>query len=281
MVKKMRRQLAKYRNLAYVKIVSRKLMPDKFFVCNRGIGDTVIFLSRLKEYYEVYHKKVNIIIPENQYVLVQPYQKYIKRVEVKSIKEVGRIIAAIWENDSASKNLQFILPPRADKLLEGDITLFDLVGNILNLNGTEFERPFFKWEDGKREQLFSQLEIVSKKFAIIAPEAVTVKNVSKDYWKYVVERYHDEGLIVLENGSAFLEPTFGDKKVFVGLDEMYLLAEDAVSITSVRSGLSDLLAYTSTPMTVVYPDTYSYKLYSFKGMPFAGNVIEIVYGGNT
>lgn len=280
MLNKANGQLTKFIDFVYAAMVSRRLMPDEFFVCSRGIGDTIIFLSRLKEYNEVYHKKVNIIIPENQYILIRPYQKYINKVEVKNTRNVKRLITAIWENNRVSKNLQFILPPKADKLLNGDITLFDLIGVVLNLKGIEFERPFFKWKDGRREQLFSQLEIIPKNFAIIAPEAVTVKGVSKEYWKCVVQKYHDEGLMVLENGNRLLNPVFGDKRVFVDLDEMYLLADEAVSITSMRSGLADLFAYTSTPLTVVYPDTDSHKLYSFKGMPFADNVIEIVNGGN-
>lgn len=83
-------------------------------------------------------------------------------------------------------------------------------------------------------------------------------------------------MLVLENVASRSQVKFGDKSIFLQLDEMYEIAKEADAFLSVRSGLCDLLVFSKVPMTVFYPSEDSLKLYSFKTMPFSDNVKEVV-----
>lgn len=262
----------------FTQSISNKIGEKKYFICSRGIGDTIIFLSRIKTYFITTNKKVRLIIPTNQEVLIYPYRNYIEDVIVLTTEEINMLIDSTWENNKFS-NLQFILPPKAIKLLE-NCSLFDLVGSTLNISGNDYQKPEFYWEMSEKQNVFNKYNIMNRPFAIIAPDAYSIKKISEAFWISVVQQYRKRNIYVLENGSEKENPLYGDKRIFLDIDKLFILAKDAVEITSIRSGLSDLLAFGHTKLKVVYPDYATKNLFTFSQMPFANNVEEYVYGKN-
>ena len=65
-------------------IIARKRFRNKsYFLCNRGMGDTVIFLSRLKEYKKINpENEINIIIQENQSTIANAYKDLLNSISV-------------------------------------------------------------------------------------------------------------------------------------------------------------------------------------------------------
>ena len=103
-----------------------------------------------------------------------------------------------------------------------------------------------------------------------------MKPVPEKIWFDIAKKHRDEGYIILENVQSQDKVKFGDTSVFLPLDEMYEIAKGANHIFTARSGLSDLLAFTGNPMTVLYPNKEYLELYSFSNMPFSKHVEEIV-----
>ena len=85
-VTKLRYKLSAY--LYTVFFVLKNNICEKYYICSRGIGDTIIFLSRLNNYYDKYGKKVNIIIAENQKCLIKPYKNYINKSIVLTTSKI-------------------------------------------------------------------------------------------------------------------------------------------------------------------------------------------------
>lgn len=269
----MKEQLCRMRNWLYAFFFDLRLRK-RYYICNRGIGDTTIFLSRLNEYENISGKKVNIVVPQNQMALVNGYRKYVDSVIVLPANKL------IWLIDATVnrkwKKMSFILPYQAiDKLYESS-TLFDLIGETLRLNSKNYVSPKFSISLEYISKIKKELGIENSKFVIIAPDAVSVPGVSEVIWRRIVSECHKNGMLVLENAASQCQVKFGDKSIFLQLDEMYEIAKEANAFYSVRSGLCDLLAFSKVPMTVFYPNEESLKLYSFKNMPFSNHVKEIV-----
>ena len=269
----MKNQLCHVRNWLYASIFSLKLRK-KYYICNRGIGDTTIFLSRLNEYENISGKKVNLVVPQNQVTLVNGYRKYVDSVIVLPTNKL------IWLIDATVnrkwKKMSYILPNKAiDKLYESS-TIFELIGETLGLNSEKYISPEFTISLECISKIKKELGIENCRFVIIAPDAVSVSSVSEEIWRRIVSECHKNGMLVLENAASKSQVKFGDKRIFLQLDEMYEIAKEANAFYSVRSGLCDLLAFSKVPMTVFYPSEEFLKLYSFKNMPFSNHVNEIV-----
>lgn len=270
----MRDVLIHIRNVIYAKLITFRL-KENHYLCNRGIGDTLIFLSRLKEYKNECDKSVNLILPENQISLVNGYREYINKILVLPTNKIIRLIDAVV-NKKMDK-ITFILPTGALKKLENGLSIYDLVGETLNLNSREYRCPEFQVSDDRITKIKKELGITGREYAIIAPDAMSVNSIPDDVWKTVVEECRKRNYVILENAASQNSVKYGDINIFLPLDEMFMIAKDASVIYSIRSGLSDLLSFTKTPMTVFYPNEYFLKLYSFKNMPFSEHVKEIVF----
>jgi hypothetical protein len=266
------------RNYIYTKLVSWKIGPDQYYVCNRGIGDTIIFLSMMGQYYYKNQKKINLIIPKNQQVLLESYRQYINKIIVLDTKKLLRLISVLWDKEKKIDHMKFILPPKAFNLLNENTTLFDLIGKEIGVEGKEFIAPVFKWQENRKYEVYQMLGIAKDKFVIIAPMSESLKMIDADFWVTVVNEYHKNGYLVLENGCHGEKPQYGDKTIFLSLDEMYLLAEEAKEICCARSGLADLLSFGGSHKRIIYSNVLEYKMFCINRMPFAQNVTEEIIG---
>ena len=136
----MKMKLCHLRNWLYAFFFSLRL-KKKYYICNRGIGDTAIFLSRLNEYENAYKKKVNLVIPQNQVALVNGYGKYVDSVIVLPTNKLRWLIDVTA--DRKWKNMSFILPEKAIDKLSKNSTLFELMGETLGVNSDKYTTPGF------------------------------------------------------------------------------------------------------------------------------------------
>ena len=118
-----------------------------------------------------------------------------------------------------------------------------------------------------------------EKYVFLAPASVSVSQIEQSVWKEIADICKKYGFIVVENENKNYQQKIGDIEVFKSIDETYLIAKKASFIISARSGLSDLLAYTKSPMMVIYPNKWSLEKFTFSKMPFSRHIIEIVEDG--
>lgn len=275
-VTKLRYKLSAY--LYTVFFVLKNNICEKYYICSRGIGDTIIFLSRLNNYYDKYGKKVNIIIAENQKCLIKPYKNYINKSIVLPTSKIILLTEMVYNYKIYENKLQFILPSDAEKLLSKS-NLFDLMGSTLDITGDDFEPPNFGELD-VNDVFVGELESLrDEKYVFLAPASVSVSQIEQSVWKEIADICKKYGFIVVENENKNYQQKIGDIEVFKSIDETYLIAKKASFIISARSGLSDLLAYTKSPMMVIYPNKWSLEKFTFSKMPFSRHIIEIVEDG--
>ncbi|WP_283680823.1 hypothetical protein [Parablautia sp. Marseille-Q6255] len=267
----------------YVKILFRtKYKKQEFFLCSRGIGDTVVFLSKLHDYKTWYPKNaIHLILQENHRIIAEGYKKYIDSEHYEKGNVIG-IMDRLANQKMLPRNIHFILPPDGEQLLGyKDLSICDLVNISMGIPDTAltYEQPQFSWKPDRKEEIIKQYHLLEGKTVILAPYAVSVPLISKDLWNQLVEHYHKKGFQVLTNVKDNSEyPLDGTEGISLRLDEMYLATEYGGYFVGLRSGLCDLLAYSKCCMTVVYPANKSKDWrdkYTFSNMFFEKKIEEI------
>ena len=244
----------------------------------KKIVDSTIEEEFLEERPNFRYKKVNIIIAENQKCLIKPYKNYINKSIVLPTSKIILLTEMVYNYKIYENKLQFILPSDAEKLLSKS-NLFDLMGSTLDITGDDFEPPNFDELD-VNDVFVGELESLrDEKYVFLAPASVSVSQIEQSVWKEIADICKKYGFIVVENENKNYQQKIGDIEVFKSIDETYLIAKKASFIISARSGLSDLLAYTKSPMMVIYPNKWSLEKFTFSKMPFSRHIIEIVEDG--
>lgn len=259
-----------------------KYKGKEFFLCNRGIGDTVVFLSKLHAYKEQFpYKEIHLIVQESHKIIVDGYSVYIDSVHYEKGK-VLQTLNRLANQKSVPANIHFILPPDGEQLLGyKNLSICDLVNISVGLPDTAvtYEEPQFNWKPDRKAEIIKQYNLLKDKTVIFAPYAVSVPLISKNLWNQLVEHYQKKGFRVLTNVKDNSEdPLDGTEGISLRLDEMYFVAEYGGHFVGLRSGLCDLLAYSKCCMTVVYPANKSKdwrNKYTFSNMFFEKKIEEI------
>jgi len=253
----------------------KKHKDEKWFLCTRSIGDTMIFLSKLSEFKKKNPvEKVRLIISENHKPFMEGYKNYIDEYIVKPYDFMCR---STWVgfHDILPHNITYILPSSSYQMLGyKDMSIFDLMNLTLGLeSGSSYCKPEFIW-DGK-EKYYSELGIEKGKFVLISPSASSVKGLSKDLWNRIYTSIEDKGFKIILNYSGHDSNLVqGHTCIDLPLDKTYLLAEDAALYIGLRSGLCDLLGFSDCRMVVIYPDEESRYKYCLDNMPFEKEIKE-------
>ncbi len=275
--------LKKVKNLIYALygfFIAWKYRKKEYILCNRGIGDTIIFLSKLEEYKKNNpSKKINLIVQENQKFLLEGYKQYIDDMAVVDEGRFwGLYKAAIrcW----LPKNIKFILPPEAfDLLKNSETSIVDLINLSMNISNFNYVSPTFTWSDMRKIEILEQSKAVKNKTVILAPNAVSVPLIKEEVWEKIAEFYQENGFYVITNLTNTNEiPIKGTLGIRIPLNEIYLLAEFCGYFIGLRSGLCDLLAFSTCQMVVLYPEKGEQdwkKMYSFTNMHFSKRIYEL------
>lgn len=267
----------------YVKNLFRtKYKKQEFFLCSRGIGDTVVFLSKLRDYKVQYPERpIHLILQENHRIIAEGYRQYIDSEHYENCSVIG-IMDRLANRKAVPGNIHFILPPDGEQLLGyKNLSICDLVNISMNLPdaAVTYEKPQFSWNPDRKEKIIKQYNLLEDKTVILAPYAVSVPLISKDLWNQLVEYYYKKGFRVLTNVRDDSEhPLDGTEGISLRLDEMYFAAEYGGYFVGLRSGLCDLLAYSKCRMTVIYPANKSKdwkNKYTFSNMFFEKEIEEV------
>lgn len=110
----------------------------------------------------------------------------------------------------------------------------------------------------------SMLEKINKtglnldKFVFLAPEAQTFKLYDENFWCLLINKFQDNGYDVYVNlveDDIKLKGAIDYKKCDLSFAEVFALAKRAKKIVSLRSGFTEFLLQTGTPMDVLYTKT--------------------------
>ena len=193
------------------------------------------------------------------------------------------LIQAYMQN-WAPKNITFILPRKGYEMLgNNNLSICELINLALKLplDNNNYLSPRFASEKKNVENFIERHNIIKGKALILAPFAVSVTQISDNvFWEIIAKRYKSKGYTVITNLQNSNElPIQGTEGAFLSLDEIFILAEYCGHFIGLRSGLCDLLAFSTCEMIVVYPQNKGNvwkEKYTFSNMFFEKDIVEIM-----
>lgn len=256
-----------------------RMIKDDCYLCSRGMGDTLYFLSLLKEYYELneIEQKINIIIPPNQKVISTAYASYINKTIVVSKKTMENLMYTGYMH-FLPHNIKFIIPIGSMFFLgHKGFSIWDLQCVTLNLQKiNNCVKPVFD-NALQMDELYKKYNITTKKILIVSPYAQSVPCINSDIWEKIAGIYREHGYQVFTNIADKKEQTIKNTQALnEGVDSIFNMCENGAEFIGLRSGLCDLVAFSRCKMTVVYPsgDAYYRNKYTFANMPFDKTIVE-------
>lgn len=263
------------------RIELKKICRDKktiYFLCSRGIGDTILFCTLLPEYRNLHpDKKIALIVSERHVDAVKWFEGYYDDLILVNKAQIDRLnYNQLGRFYFSADNFHYILPIKGISALGyRNINLLDLFRIELGLS-PEIEPiiPEYKGNSSKIKELIAQNNIECGKGVILAPYSYSVKSTSLEFWNRLVKQFNDNGYKVITNvqkGEKALDDTICCDG---SLNETCELAQYCGYVVSNRSGLCDLMALLKINMAVIYPDMDPLTKFTFKDMKLKANIVE-------
>lgn len=262
----------------------KKICKDgdvSYFLCARGIGDTVLFCTLLAEFKKNNpNKKIKLIISDSQSSIVCAFKDYYDGLIILPKKQIERLILNQSHNFYfEAENFKYIIPADAIVWLGyKDVRLLDLYRITLGLD--ENANPFFpefKVKSINVVDFIREHDIRENRAVILAPHSYSVSETSLTVWNEIVLELQKKGYSVITNAQSGENPLANTISYSGSLSDVCELAQFCGYVVSNRSGLSDLLALLNIILFVVYPDSDSLKRYSFESMNLKANIKEFLF----
>lgn len=235
---------------------SKNKKNKEVFLCNRGMGDTLYFCTYLKAYKEQFNRRIVLIAAENHKFIIELYREFIDEVIYVSELQCNAMCKA-FAHDMVMKNMRFVFPKDAMLYLGyKGIRINDLPKIQLKLpESTSMYFPKVELNQESINFLLEKYQLFNKKLILISPNAVTIKKINKDLWHHIVKYYTERHYIVLTNlknqGEKAIEGTIG---ICEDIGLIFELSKYVEKFIGLRSGLCDLLAFSTCDMQIIYPN---------------------------
>lgn len=272
------------------RIELKKICKSKdtiYFLCSRGIGDTILFCTLLPEYkIRNANQRIALIVSDRHAEIVKWFEEFYDELILVDKNKID------WLNYNqlsrfyySAPNFHYILPIKGISALGyRDINLLDLFKIELSLDpDTKPTIPLFekrKSNDSVDKLVNTFIEkngIERGKGVILAPYSYSVKSTPLQFWNRLVDSLHSNGFKVITNVQKGERPLPNTIEFNGKLNEICLLARHCGYAVSNRSGLCDLLALLKIKLVVVYPDDNSLTNFTFKGMGLKSDINEYLF----
>lgn len=262
----------------------KKICREKntfYFLCARGIGDSILFCTLLAEFRKNNpNKKIKLIISDSQSSILCAFSNCYDELIALPKKQIERLIYNQAHNlYYEADNFKYIIP--ADAIIwlgYKNLRLLDLYRISLGLE--ENVKPVFPDFEVKSANVVEFIrvhDIKENRSIILAPHSYSVSETSFTAWNEIVLQLKHKGYAVItnaQNGEKHLDNTISYSG---SLFELCELAQYCGYVISQRSGLCDLMALLNIKLFVVYPDLESLKHYTFEGMGLKANIKEFLF----
>jgi hypothetical protein len=135
---------------------------------------------------------------------------------------------------------------------------YDTMLSKLNLNREDVKfKNIFLSESVKRNVIekAQNAGLDINKFVFIAPFANSCETLSDNFWQKLINAIIKEGYDIYINCMQDKKAQYkGTKSFYLSFSEVLVLAQKAVKIIGLRSGLCEILATTKRPMDIIYTD---------------------------
>jgi len=273
-------------NIVFLNNLKQEIAPDKFnLISPYGYGD-IMALCGFKEAIEDFYKaKVNFIIKQQHEIVMKLFN--ISDYSIKAFTE-DELEQIADKNPTMQIGKYFVAHPYFlddnHKLLN---SFADLKIDFIKLFQKTIALPDYSvWKEPKNtpyitpslEQKLSKIAPLEK-IILFSPEAFSTKKINRRVLELEVERLFEKGFTVISSVLDKKEAIKGTVYLDLSMEESLAIGINCAGVYAVRSGFVDLILNYIDKMTVFYPDTETYSLYSLKKIP-GKNIEEIIATGS-
>lgn len=284
-----------YRKDLRPKLVKRILSKtnksyDDIFLIRYNLGETVVFLSHLKQMLKFYGSKKPLFIVFRKKD-IPFYSMFLlpHKVDFKFVELSGREIYEIYDLKDKPykiKGQRFIAP--IEKISEQ--IMFDFKNGktsnfydfIINSIGAKRIDPMFLPSIPKKAvKKIQQINLTN--VIILCPEATSVQELPTQFWQSLAKELNNKGYTVFVNAFKEKNKIKNTKTAKLKLDELYALSEKAAGIITMANGIA-IMMHNSKKMDIIYTPyhdnwfgynaTNTLKAYSIKHIPDLRGDIE-------
>ena len=288
-VKRWRKQARNFlQNLSIQQIVLHYYLLQKNIVCIAsvdGMGDYIYLFGYMKEFKKIHNIKKLIFIArtKHQKFLAEKISAFDKVILYKNFDVLSVTSHSKYNSEKLFVG-NFFQPEIYQNIPDNNCSALDGLKYLLDIDkNTKLELDELKYEDSdKKKKIEKELSHFPKgKTVLISTQSVSCPTKIQDnFWLKIADFLKTNGYEVLFNSQ---------EKTFYGYPTIYPSKEDLKYYTdyfgcfvSLRSGITDLIATTSTAKNIViYPTQFPSAeirniLVSAYG-PFDGNVAEFIF----
>lgn len=247
-----------YKYKTYIKLVDPKKDTWYFDFFNYASGDVYMGASLIKAFKKKYNDdKVTVIVHNPKFIDIVKY--FETDVEIKVISAPLPLFKSFT---IFKKGVIIDLHPIpclkhvTNILGYKNITLFDLFKVLYTLPfSTIPDYPTNGHVNGVSyvEELFTRLKLEKGNTLIIAPEAVTIKEIDISFWKELIRRMkpYNKDIVLMALSSAY--DTLNLPKISFPYQYAIAAVNYAGYIISVRSGFCDIISTSDAIKIIIYP----------------------------
>lgn len=257
-----------------------------YFVCQFGIGDTMMVCGLKDAIEETYHCRLKFVIkPSHEYIMeAYGYRDYIVYgFSRDELLELGRLCPAPEKGKLWAAHPEFCGKVEIiNEFMKDKINFMEMYKFFLDIpQESSFLFPQIKPEIS-RKTANALTTIDLQRTVVVAPELGATDpadQIKYDFFKGLVNELEKEGYFVIVNAINPGSKKIGGIQLELDLKDLVGICLKCNRVISARSGLCDLLFYHIGKMNVIYPNRHFYKMYGFGrtyGMEREG-IREIVY----
>ncbi len=141
-----------------------------------------------------------------------------------------------------------------------DISFLELVVHaVFGKENLHIQLPqFMDINSDECKKIIREYELVNNKIVLLAPYANTyINELEPEWWNNLVLELNKKGYQVFTNAGANEEAISGTSKIFIPFNCLAPICEYCGSVIGMRSGLFDVLAFSTCRKIIIYQDIMS------------------------
>lgn len=250
---------------------------DDIYILNSNSGETYLFLAFLASNFikkngskkpllvatKKYHiELIKMLHPDAKFVYVNKMQLFVSG-DVFSVYKKRVFLLFSGEHFINVEN----------SINNGEINsvhYFEMMLDRLHLTREDIEPKQIHLDNSVKHALMEktkQMGLNTDKFVLLAPEALSCDDIRPEFWTKLCLEFQKCGYDVFMNitNEDTVIPNCTYKSCFLTFSEIYELAQMAKFIVSLRSGLTEILLQSKTPLVSLY--TKFKNRHRYKEMP--------------
>lgn len=238
-----------------------------YFVCPGGLGDTKIICGLSSYIYDKYGKNIVFIVKPSHVSIVKMY--HIEHYLIHTYSK-DELLFYSSKCEIPLKGELFVAHPEyhpcqiLSDFYNLKVGFYDMYKEWLDLSADAvISNPIISGNLSEKVRRQIEGDCV-RDYVLISPEMNSCKmnGAFLVYFRCLIQKLLKRGEKVILNTTTDILKEYDNLKIDLSMEDLLIFASKCKEIISARSGLCDLLYEYKDKMTVIYPSSYYYHLFS-------------------